>query len=291
MTRQEGRLFLAAYDSVYLDTSGRVQRIRRYRRRDPNASFSLLADMQFSYPVSPSLKIEVTNGTSPTLLSDLHCYGMTSWEGSAAWVFGLPYGAIPVGAYPALYRIGQFGDSTVARYFYVNQGFVVSRRPRPGACDTFILYVGLANGPFIPSPSMSGKICHTAGRIDSIISAAANIYWFYDDNGRPIRRVDVDTSGSDTTFYTYDSWGRLIETRQSGVDTSGPYQRRFILRYRGGAGFFVICAGEGIVYFGMRSSAGGLLPASRRGLLPPCDCTTFRRPHSVASERAGRRNL
>lgn len=228
-----GRLFLAAYDSVYLDTSGRVQRIRRYRRRDPNASFSLLADMQFSYPVSPSLKIEVTNGTSPTLLSDLHCYGMTSWEGSAAWVFGLPYGAIPVGAYPALYRIGQFGDSTVARYFYVNQGFVVSRRPRPGACDTFILYVGLANGPFIPSPSMSGKICHTAGRIDSIISAAANIYWFYDDNGRPIRRVDVDTSGSDTTFYTYDSWGRLIETRQSGVDTSGPYQRRFILRYRG----------------------------------------------------------
>jgi hypothetical protein len=78
MTRTGGRLFLAAYDSVYLDSSGRVQRIRRYRRRDPNASFSLVADMQFSYPVSPSLKIEVTNGTSPTLQSDLHCYGMTS---------------------------------------------------------------------------------------------------------------------------------------------------------------------------------------------------------------------
>jgi hypothetical protein len=31
--RGGGSLFLAAYDSVYLDGSGRVQRLRRYERR------------------------------------------------------------------------------------------------------------------------------------------------------------------------------------------------------------------------------------------------------------------
>lgn len=69
-----GRLFLAAYDSVYLDSSGRVQRIRRYRRRDPNASFSLLADMQFSYPVSPSLWSHSGGGLSCSL-SDRTIWG------------------------------------------------------------------------------------------------------------------------------------------------------------------------------------------------------------------------
>jgi hypothetical protein len=45
--------------------------------------------------------------------------------------------------------------------------------------------------------------------------------------------VEVDNNRADTTFYTYDSWGRLIETRQSGVENNRPYQRRYLLRYRG----------------------------------------------------------
>jgi hypothetical protein len=34
-------LFLAAYDSVYLDGSGRAQLLRRYKRRNPNDPFEL----------------------------------------------------------------------------------------------------------------------------------------------------------------------------------------------------------------------------------------------------------
>jgi len=229
--RGGGSLFLAAYDSVYLDGSGRVQRIRRYKRLNPNDPFGVFLELQFSYPGSPTLKIEITNGTSPTVLDDLHCYGLTMLEGSLVLDIVSADRPIPTVAYPTLYHTGQVGDSFLVRGFSDNQAFGIVRRTRPSACDTFIRYGGPANGPFTPSPL--GKICHTNGRIDSIISADWNTYWSYDANGRPIRQLYVDDSGSDTTFYTYDASGRLIETRQSGVDNNRPYQRRYILRYRG----------------------------------------------------------
>jgi YD repeat-containing protein len=227
-----GRLFLAIYDSVYLDGSDRVQRIRRYGRLNPNDPFGVFLELRFSYPGSPALKIEGTNGTSPTVLGDLHCYGLTMLEGSVVWNIGLADGAIPTVAYPIFYHTGQVGDSFLVRDFSNNGAFGVARRTRPSACDTFIYYRGPANGPFIPSPSMSGKICHTNGRIDSIISQFSRLYRSYDANNRLRWGVEVDNNRADTTFYTYDSWGRLIEARQSGVDNNRPYQRRYILRYR-----------------------------------------------------------
>jgi hypothetical protein len=78
---------------------------------------------------------------------------------------------------------------------------------------------------FMGSVENSGKLCHTAGRIDSAIFTDSRIYYSYDANNRPIRIVSVEGPRSDTTFYTYDQ-GRLIETRESGA-------RRYILRYRG----------------------------------------------------------
>jgi YD repeat-containing protein len=227
-----GSLFLASYDSVYLDgSSGRVQRTRIYERGAPNAPFSFAREWRFSYPGSPALKVELFSGTSPNNPDlDILCYGLTIFEGSVAFVNGLGY-PTPVEAYPVLYHIGQWGDSLLIRNIADNIAFVLVRRTRPSACDTFIQYGGAANGPF--TPSSGGKICHTNGRIDSTISADGNTYWSYDPNGRPIRGVDVYNSGSDTTFYTYDAAGRLIETRQSGVNSNGPYQRRYILRYRG----------------------------------------------------------
>jgi len=226
-----GRLFLASYDSVYLDgSSGRVQRTRSYEREDPNAPF-FAREWRFSYPGSPALKVEFFSGTSPNNPgSDLLCYGLTIFEGSVAFVYGLGY-ATPVEAYPIIYHIGQLGDSVLGRRFTDDQAFATVRRTRPGACDTVIEYEGPANGPFTPSPG--GKICHTSGRIDSIIFAASSIYWSYDASGRPIQRVEVKTGDSDTVLYTYDGSGRLIETRQSGVNNNRPYQRRYILRYRG----------------------------------------------------------
>jgi len=163
-----------------------------------------------------------------------------------------------VEAYPIIYHIGQLGDSVLSRRFTDDQAFVTVRRTRPSACDTFIEYEGPANGPFTPSPA--GKICHTNGRIDSIISAAANIYWSYDASGRPIQNVNVyvGTSSSDTTRYTYDASGRLIETRQSGVNSGGPYQRRYILRYRGVPGSLASVLGGDCLFWDASQRRGAL---------------------------------
>jgi len=220
-----GSLFLAVYDSVYLDGSGRVQLLRRYERGNPNDPFELSEERRFSYLGSPALKIDLTFFSPSFPVSGyVLCYGLTIFEGSMGWLFGLSDGAIPTDAYPSLYRIGQWGDSLVG--LILTFPFKTARWARRGDCDTLIVEV-------MGSVEDSGKICHTAGRIDSVISTESRIYYSYDSNNRLIRIVSVESSGSDTTFYTYDSWGRLIETRQSGVNSSGPYQRRFILRYRG----------------------------------------------------------
>jgi len=222
--REGGSLFLAAYDSVYLDGSNRVQLLRRYGRDNPNATFSLLEEQRFSYLGSPALRIDRTVGTPPFQVSGYFlCYGLTIFEGSMVWVFGLEGGAIPTEVYPRLYRIGQFGDSVVAQL--PNSSFRIARWARPGACDTFIAET--------PSGNIRGKICHMNGRIDSVISTAFRTYYSYDANNRPIQIVDVESSGPDTTFYTYDSRGRLIETRGSGVNDRGPYRHQYLLRYQG----------------------------------------------------------
>jgi YD repeat-containing protein len=219
-----GSLFLAVYDSVYLDGSGRVQLLRRYDRGNPNDPFELSEERRFSYLGSPALKIDFDFVYPPFPVSGYAlCYGLTIFEGSMGWEFGLSDGAIPTDAYPSLYRIGQWGDSLVGLIFIFP--FKIARWARPGACDTLIIET--------PSQNVRGKICHTNGRIDSVISTDWRSYYSYDAANRPIRIVSVDTSGSDTTFYTYDSQGQLIETRQSGVNSDGPYQRRYILRYRG----------------------------------------------------------
>ena len=222
-----GSRFLAAYDSVYLDGSDRVQRIRRYKRRNPNDPFELSEERRFSYLGSPALRIEIDRGLAS---SYVHCYGFTIFEGSVGWDFGLDgggledgeHGAIPTEVYPRLYRIGQVGDSVVGQS--ASGSFRIARLARPGACDTFIMET--------PRGNARGKICHANGRIDSVISTAFRTYFSYDANDRPIRRVNVEASLSDTTFYTYDQ-GRLIETRGSGVNDRGPYRQRYLLRYRG----------------------------------------------------------
>jgi len=223
-----GSLFLAAYDSVYLDGSGRVQLLRRYGRDNPNATFSLLEEQRFSYLGSPALRIDRTVGTPPVQTSVyVSYYGLTIFEGSMGWVFGLGGGAIPTEVYPVQYRIGQLGDSVVGQLVSPLGTIPISRMARwarPGACDTFIVET--------PSGNTRGKICHRNGRIDSVISTASRTYYSYDANDRPIRRVNVEASRSDTTFYTYDQ-GRLIETRGSGVNDNGPYRHRYLLRYRG----------------------------------------------------------
>jgi hypothetical protein len=166
-----GRLFLASYDSVYLDgSSGRVQRTRSYERRDPNATFSFAGEWRFSYPGSPALKAEFFPATSPNNPDlDLLCYGLTIFEGSVAFVYVSGDATLPVEAYPVLHHIGQLGDSVLGRDIADNSAFATVRRTRPSACDTLIEYDGPVNGPF--TPSAGGKICHTNGRIDSIISA------------------------------------------------------------------------------------------------------------------------
>jgi YD repeat-containing protein len=219
-----GSLFLASYDSVYLDgSSGRVQRLRRYGRGNPNDPFELSDEVRFSYLGSPALRIDLVQGNPPDPVGYALYYGLTIFEGSIAWQGGLGGGAIPTEAYPIGYLIGQWGDSVVGLVLFFS--FKIARWARPGACDTFIVEA-------MGSVADSGKICHTAGRIDSAIFADSRTYYSYDADNRPIRIVSVETSGSDTTFYTYDSQGQLIETRQSGVNSDGPYQRRYILRYR-----------------------------------------------------------
>jgi YD repeat-containing protein len=215
-------LFLAVYDSVYLDGSNRVQRLRRYARGNPNDPFELSEERRFSYLGSPALRIDLFQGNPPQPVGYGLYYGLTIFEGSTGWL-GLEDGAIPTQVYPVLYHIGQWGDSVVGLVLFFS--FKIARWARPGACDTFIVEA-------MGSVEDSGKICHTAGRIDSAIFADSRTYYSYDADNRPIRIVSVETSGSDTTFYTYDSQGQLIETRQSGVNSDGPYQRRYLLRYR-----------------------------------------------------------
>jgi YD repeat-containing protein len=230
-TREGGSPFLAAYDSVYLDGSGRVQLLRRYGRDNPNATFSLLEERRFSYLGSPALRIDLAVGTPPSQVGYLLFYGLTIFEGSMGWVFGLEgggladgeRGAIPTEVYPRLYRIEQAGDSVVGQS--ASGSLRIARGARPGACDTLIIET--------PRGNARGKICHMNGRIDSLISTAFRTYYSYDANNRPIQIVDVESSGPDTTFYTYDASGRLIETRGSGVNDNGPYRHRYLLRYRG----------------------------------------------------------
>jgi hypothetical protein len=216
-------LFLAVYDSVYLDGSGRVQRLRRYKRRNPNDPFELSVEQRFSYLGSPALRIDFLQGNPPAPEGYILCYGLTIFDGSISWEFGLSEGAIPTEAYPTGYLIGQWGDSVVGLISFFS--FKIARWARPGACDTFIVEA-------MGSVEESGKFCHTAGRIDSAFFTEERIYYYYDANNRPIRIVRVYSSASDTTFYTYDNWVRLIEARQSGVNNNRPYQRRYLLRYR-----------------------------------------------------------
>jgi YD repeat-containing protein len=220
-----GRLFLATSDSVYLDGSGRVQRILK----------GGLAEARFSYLGSPTLKVEFISGPSNTVYADLICDGLTIFKGSQAWFYPVsePQYLIMREAYPVEYHIGQWGDTILLRNFAFGGGAAAGtvRWTRLSACDTFVYYQGSANSP---RPTPGGKICHTNGRIDSVISPVSRTYWSYDANNRPIRRVqDVSDVRSDTTRYIYDDSGRLIETRKSGVDIDGPFQRRYLLRYRG----------------------------------------------------------
>lgn len=244
-----GSLFLAAYDSVYLDGSGRVQRLRHYDRRSPNDPFEFSEERRFSYLGSPALRIEIAQGTPPQSLGYLLFYGLTIFEGSIVWEFGLSGGAIPTEAYPIGYLIGQWGDSVVGQLVFFS--FRIARSARPGACDTFIVEV-------MGSVEDSGKLCHTAGRIDSAIFTDSRTYYSYNANNRPIRIVSVDASDSDTTFYTYDDSGRLIETRQSGVNSRGPYQRRYILRYRGVPGSLASVLGGDCLFWDASQRRGAL---------------------------------
>ena len=248
--RGGGSLFLAVYDSVYLDGSNRVQRLRRYERRNPNDPFELSEERRFSYLGSPALRIDLTVGTPPFQVSgQILFYGLTIFEGSITWEFGLSDGAIPTEAYPIGYLIGQWGDSVVGELPFFS--FKIARRARPGACDTFIVEA-------MGSVEDSGKICHTAGRIDSAIFADSRTYYSYNVNNRPIRIVSVESSGSDTTFYTYDSQGQLIETRQSGINSDGPYQRRYLLRYRGVPGSLASALGGDCLFWDASQRRGAL---------------------------------
>jgi len=235
-----GSLFLAAYDSVYLDGSGRVQLLRRYERRNPNDPFEFSVESRFSYLSSPALRIDFFQGNPPEPVGYTLCYGLTIFEGSIGWL-GLEGGAIPTEVYPVQYHIGQWGDSVVGLVFFFS--FKIARWARPGACDTFIV-------ESMGSVEDSGKICHTAGRIDSAIFADSRTYYSYDANDRPIRIVNVETSGSDTTFYTYDQ-GRLIETRESGA-------RRYILRYRRVPGSLASALGGDCLFWDASQRRGAL---------------------------------
>ena len=247
--REGGSLFLAAYDSVYLDGSNRVQLLRRYGRDNPNATFSLLEEQRFSYLGSPALRIDRTVGTPPVQTSVyVSYYGLTIFEGSMGWVFGLGGGAIPTEVYPVQYRIGQLGDSVVGQLVSPLGTIPISRMARwarPGACDTFIVeFSGFSES------EERGKICHTNGRIDSAISTASRTYYSYNANDRPRRIVSVDSSGSDTTFYTYDQ-GRLIETRESGA-------RRYLLRYRGAPSSLASALGGDCLFWDASQRRGAL---------------------------------
>ena len=242
-------LFLAAYDSVYLDGSGRVQLLRHYGRQDPNDPFELSDEVRFSYLGSPALRIDVVQGNPPQPVGYELYYGLTIFEGAVAWQGGLGGGAIPTEAYPIGYLIGQWGDSVVGQLLFFS--YRIARWARPGACDTFIVEA-------MGSVEDSGKICHTAGRIDSAIFADSRTYYSYDANNRPIRIVSVDASDSDTTFYTYDASGRLIETRQSGVNSDGPYQRRYLLRYRGVPGSLASALGGDCLFWDASQRRGAL---------------------------------
>jgi len=240
-----GSLFLAAYDSVYLDESGQVQLLRSYKRRNPNDPFELSKEVRFSYLDSPALEIEIDQdlGSGYFLF-----YGLTIFEGSLAWDLGLDDGAIPIEAYPTGYLIGQLGDSVVGLLLIFP--LKIARWARPGDCDTFIIDLAGA--------VESGRLCHTAGRIDSATIGDSRSYSSYDANNRPIRIVSVETSGSDTTFYTYDSQGRLIETQGSGVNDNGPYRHQYLLRYRGVPGSLASVLGGDCLFWDASQRRGAL---------------------------------
>lgn len=223
-----GSLFLVGYDSVYLDGSGRASLVRSYGRPDPNSSFTLELEAIFTYTGASDMKIDFKPGGSSTVEEQIFMYGLTRFEGALAWSF-IGYNA-PLDIYPVGYHTGQYGDSVLIRSIVNDQTNGLVRKTRPGDCDTLIFYSGAATGTLTPFPY--GKMCHTSGRIDSVISIFDQTYWLYNSN-RPVRRLDV--SGSDTSRYdySYDMYGRLIESRESGVTGNGPYVRTYYLRYKG----------------------------------------------------------
>lgn len=247
--RQSGGGFLVQEsDSLYLDASGRIDRIRLYERPQSGGPLELVSEYRFTYLGTPTVKVEVrdTSSSSP-LEAELFSYGLTSLEGSLVLAFLLADGAMPLDAYPLLYRTGQWGDSLAVHLLQDNEGFFMALRRGSGRCDSILFYSGPLNGPLTPEDTI--RICHTGGRIDSTISDDDRSYWSYDANNRPTQQLDISMSGSsyDTTRYEYiyDANGRLVESRQSRVTLNGPSVRTYYLRYQSIAGSLAFEAGRG----------------------------------------------
>jgi len=230
-----GGFLMQESDSLYLDASGRIDRIRLYERSRSGGPFELVGEHRFTYPGTPTVKVEFrdTSSSSP-LYAELFSYGLTSLEGSFILDFLLSDGSVPLEAYPFGYRTGQWGDSLAVHVLQDNEGFFMALRRGSGRCDSILSYSGPLNGPLTPEDTI--RICHTGGRIDSIIFDDTRSYWSYDANNRPIQLLDISMSGSsyDTTRYEYiyDANGRLVESRRSVVTPNGPSVRTYYLRYQ-----------------------------------------------------------
>ncbi len=235
--RQVGGGFLMQEsDSLYLDASGRIDRIRLYERSRSGGPFELVGEYRFTYPGTPTVKVEFrdTSSSSP-LYAELFSYGLTSLEGSFILGFLLSDGPVPLEAYPSGYRTGQWGDSLAVHVLQDNEGFFMVLRRGSGRCDSILSYSGPLNGPLTPEGTI--RICHTGGRIDSIIFDNTRSSWSYDANNRPTQLLDISMSGSsnDTTRYEYiyDANGQLVESRRRSVVTpNGPSVRTYYLRYQ-----------------------------------------------------------